>query len=180
MRRSALKSQFIRKGALDGRAGAEFLPGNRIDLLETGNDYFPALIAGHRWRAARDLSRNLHLRERRHRALRRRRTDAAPPGAASRCACWWTASVRATSPHGLMPELIQPRRRSAGLPAGRSPLQPPPPPPAPAAPQAGGGGRPRRLRRRHQRHRRHAHARPDTAALRLRGARARPPAGADP
>ncbi|MBS1172032.1 MAG: phosphatidylserine/phosphatidylglycerophosphate/cardiolipin synthase, partial [Proteobacteria bacterium] len=44
MRRSALKSQFIRKGALGwALLEPEFLPGNRIDLLETGNDYFPAL-----------------------------------------------------------------------------------------------------------------------------------------
>ena len=44
MRRSTLKSQFMRKGALGwAPLKPEFLPGNRIDLLETGSDYFPAL-----------------------------------------------------------------------------------------------------------------------------------------
>ena len=49
-----------------------FTPGNTIELLRSGGEFFPALAAAIDAAAARDLARDLHLR-------RRRRRQAASP-----------------------------------------------------------------------------------------------------
>ena len=147
--------------------------GNRLTLLESGREYFPAL------EAACDAARHeIHVEtyifeddaagQRIAAALKRaaqpRRGDA-PAGRRLR--------LEAARAQRFIEDSEGRRREVPRLPARYRAVALAAAAPAAAAPQARGDRRAHRVRRRHQHHRRHAHARAHAAALRLRGARRR-------
>ena len=156
-----------------------FLPGNRVTLLRSGGEYFPALVLRDRRRAARGLARDLHLRRRR---CRRHRDGRAGPGRAAR-------HPRARARGRMGREALLHRVARAPVQGGRGQAAEVPPrgeavafplePAAPPAPQALPCGRQDRLRGRHQHHRRREHAGTEAAARRLRAAHRGPAAGRD-
>ncbi len=156
-----------------------FTPGNAIDLLRSGGEFFPALTA-----AIDDARREIWLEtyifaddaagkrdrrcagargaSRRRRARARRRLGRPALSDAS-------ARARAARRRRASPE-VPPGGRAVAVPLASA---------APHASQAVPRRQRGRVRRRHQRHRRHEHAAPEAAAPRLRRARARPAARAD-
>ena len=153
------------------RAMNRFLPGNRITLLRSGGEYFPALVAAIDRRRARSLARDVHLR-------RRRRRRASSPAALVRAAQrgvvvrvlvdgwgarhYLTASIeRDADGRRRAPAQVPARGRAVAVSHASA---------AAAAPQALPRRRQDRVRRRHQHHRRREHAGTEAAARRFRAA----------
>src|SRR6266704_3692323 len=118
----------------------EILPGNRLTLLRSGVEYFPALEA-----AIREARREVFIETYIY-------AGDATGERITRALCG--AARRGRAPAGVPPGGV-----ALPLPAG---------PAAAHAPQDRGGRRTRRLRRRNQHHRRHGHAAAGSPALRLR------------
>ena len=155
--------------------------GNRMRLLEGGDELFPAMRRGHGAGAPRGLARHLHLPRRRRGAWRRRCADRRRAARRARCT-WWSTASAAWRPLPTPARLARRQRRAArGLPAAR-PLVAvvAAAAAAPAAPEAVRDRRRGGLRRRHQRHRRPQRPAPwlgrhAAAGLRRRTDRARWP-----
>ena len=156
-----------------------FTPGNTIELLRSGSEFFPALTAAidaatrEVWLETYIFADDAAGRADRGRARARGGTRRDGAGAGRRLG-------RQALSHQAARALAARRRRAAHeIPAGGRTVAIPLAPAAAPASQALPRGPARRVRRRHQPHRRHEHAAPEAAAARLRGARPRPAARAD-